>query len=563
MESARGSKLRLLPRLFHEWRAFVPQWLLLLGLNLLSIPVALLLPYPLKMAVDQGANVILWACGLEFGLIVFKSLMEHGIWAYQFHVSEKIIAAERTRLFGHLQRLPIQFLDRRGSAALFYNLQNDVSSMMSLVTHGLIPFVTTATLYLSMVTVAWRLDFQLTLLALGALPLTWMISSRHLPRSRTYWAKVRDADQGSLGVLQEVLGASRMVRAFVQEDSESARFGMRARAKLKALNHAVANEIFFGVLIALIVAAASAATLYLGLLHVRDGRLSLGGLFVIITYLAQLLRPLETLSKQISGIQTALVSAEKILEIQNSRPDPVSPENPVRIARAKGEIEFQSVGFSYGDGRRVLDGFNLRVQPGMRVGIVGPTGIGKSTVLGLLLRFFDPGEGRVLLDGVDIRTMDLADLRRQFAVVPQEPAVFMGTVRDAIAYGRPDASDAEIVQAARLAEAHDFIARLPNGYLTRLEDRGVNLSGGEKQRIAIARAFLMDVPVLLLDEPSNHLDDLRERALAKALLRQGKTVITVSHSPEFLAGYDLIVNIGLLEPRPGHPADRSLLAPDL
>ena len=238
-----------------------------------------------------------------------------------------------------------------------------------------------------------------------------------------------------------------------------------------------------------------------------------------------------------------MASAERVFDVCEKKPEII--DGSTSLIKAKGKISFEGVSFKYGNGPKVLQDLNFQIEPGMRVGIVGATGSGKTTLVGLLMRFFDPAEGKIYLDGRDLKDYGLKDLRRQFAYVQQEPILLMGSIAENIRYGYPQASMAQVKKAAEAAEAHEFITHLPEGYDTQVGDRGMSLSGGERQRIALARAFLLDAPILLLDEPTSSLDEEREQALANAMqrLQQGKTILTISHRRELLKNYDLILPI--------------------
>ena len=560
------STIQLCLKILAECREYWPSLIIVFLLSLAIVPFAVIIPYPLKFVVDNiilakplppfiidhfpqaiaGSISLLWlACIMEFSILVVKSFFTYGSWAYQVYVSERILISARVKLFEHVQQLSIQFIDRKGMSEIFYHLQNDVTNMHSIAINGMIPFISTVLTFLSMFFVAFQLDSTLALLALIVLPATWFLSAVHIPRSRKRWTEVKNKDQGALAIIQEVLGSMRIVRAFSQEKREANRLEKKAKEKLRVLIRTTLIEAVYGILVSATVAAASAATLYFGIKHVQSGQISLGSFLVITAYLVQLFRPLDGLSKQTSTMQAALASAERVFRLYSETPDVRDIENAKTIGLAKGKIELQDVSFQYSDGRTVLEHVSFRVEPGGRVGIVGPTGGGKTTLTGLLLRFFDPKSGKILLDDQDIRSIRIADVRKQFSLVLQEPVLFTGTIAENIAYGRPNATLEEIRQAAISAEADDFVSRLTNGYSTQVGDRGMSLSGGERQRISIARAFLVNAPILIMDEPTSNLDEERESALAISLkrLQQGKTIFTVSHRMALLDEYDYILRV--------------------
>jgi ATP-binding cassette subfamily B protein len=277
--------------------------------------------------------------------------------------------------------------------------------------------------------------------------------------------------------------------------------------------------------------AGTAAVLFLGALHVQAETLTLGELLMVMAYLAQLYGPMETVSKKIADLQGSLVSAERAYALLDESPDVQDRPGALHLVHAQGAVTFQSVSFSYPHNPPVLHEVSLEIPAGSRVGIEGTTGAGKTTLVSLLTRFYDPTAGQILLDGVDLRDYRLADLRNQFAIVLQDTVLFSTTVAENIAYARPGASDAEIVAAAHAANAHDFITRLPQGYETKVGERGMRLSGGERQRIALARAFLKDAPIVILDEPTSSVDLRTERLIIEALerLMRGRTTFIIAH----------------------------------
>src|SRR5438132_132615 len=301
----------------------------------------------------------------------------------------------------------------------------------------------------------------------------------------------------------------------------------------------------YGMLVGLTSVLGTAAVLFIGVRHVVAGVLTVGQLWMALRYLDKLYEPLKTISKKAAGIQSYLASAERAFALLDEQPEVPERPNARPIGRARGAVAFRHVSFAYGPDRPVLHDVSCAIAAGTRLGIVGATGAGKTTLISLLTRFYDPTEGQILLDDVDLREYKLADLRRQFAVVLQEPVLFSLSIADNIAYAAPGASRDQIVAAAQAANAHEFIERLPPGYRTEVGERGVKLSGGQRQRIALARAFLKDSPVLILDEPTSSVDAKTESAIVEALerLKQGRTVIVISHRPTTLAGCSAFLSV--------------------
>jgi ATP-binding cassette subfamily B protein len=299
----------------------------------------------------------------------------------------------------------------------------------------------------------------------------------------------------------------------------------------------------FNVLIGLTIAIGTAAALYFGVRHVRAGTLTIGSLLMIMAYIAQIYQPLQTLTGKVTDLQVWLASLDRTFVLLDQQPEIAERPGARKLASARGEFEFRNVSFAYDDTGRGLHELCFRIPAGSRVGIVGATGAGKTTLLNLLMRFYDPGCGEVLLDGHDIRDYRIADVRRQYAVVLQEPVLFAASIAENIAYGKPDASDEEIIDAASAAASHDFILKLPEGYETPVGERGSRLSGGERQRISLARAFLRNSPILILDEPTSSVDVHTEAAIMEATERliSGRTTFMIAHRLSTLKSCDLVL----------------------
>jgi ATP-binding cassette subfamily B protein len=360
---------------------------------------------------------------------------------------------------------------------------------------------------------------------------------------------VRDEGARKLGhgVVQEVLGAVRVVKAFGREDHEQQRFMRHSEEWLRGQLRVAWLEGRFDLLVGLTIALGTAATLVVGVQHVQAGALTVGSLLVIMAYLTQIYEPLKTMSKKIADLQSGLASANRAFVLLDQVQEVVERPHSRPLSRAVGAVEFRNVSFAYPGGPEVLGDISFTVKPGMRVGIAGQTGAGKTTLMNLLMRFYDPCKGEILLDGFVLPEYKLSDLRKQFAMVLQEPVLFSATIRENIAYANPQATDEEISHSAKLANAHDFIMGLPEGYRTAVGERGVRLSGGERQRISLARAFLKDAPILILDEPTSAVDIKTETAIMEAMGRlvQGRTVFMIAHRLSTLEKSDLRIELAV------------------
>jgi ABC-type multidrug transport system ATPase subunit len=322
-----------------------------------------------------------------------------------------------------------------------------------------------------------------------------------------------------------------VVKAFGREDDQRDRFADRSATSVRAKISLSFVEGRFGIVVGATIGLGMGTILFLGTRHVLAGTMTLGELVLVMGYLQQFYDPLKTASKKVGALQSSLASAERVYSLFDQEPDFVDSPDARPLARAAGAVTFRNVSFAYEDGPRVLHNVSFEVPPGARLGIAGMTGAGKTTLVSLLTRFYDPSSGEILLDGVDLHRYRLADLRNQFAIVLQEPVLFSTSIAENIAYARPGADDADLVAAAKAASAHDFISALPDGYRTPVGERGVRLSGGERQRIALARAFLKDAPILILDEPTSSVDARTESQILESMerLMSGRTAFMIAH----------------------------------
>jgi ATP-binding cassette subfamily B protein len=537
------------------------------ALGLLATPLALATPLPLKLAVDSvigseplpgfiaalvpdplehSPEVVLWLCaGLILAVALVTQLQRAGSSALRTWTAEKLVLDFRARLFRHVQRLSLSYHDTRGTADSTYRIQYDTSSIPNIVIDGLAPFVAAVATFVSMLYVSFRIDWQLALVALAISPILFGVARTYRRRLRQRSRQVKRLESQALGVVQEVLGALGVVKGFAQEEREQARFVAQARAGLTARMRLRLAEEGMDLILGLTTALGGAAVLYVGAQHVRDGTLTLGDLLLLMGYLSQIYDPLKTISRRIASLQGHLASAERAFALLDEEQDVVERPDARKIARARGVLSLRGAGFAYGDGPSVLRDLSFDVPQGTRVGIVGKTGAGKTTLLRLLLRFYDPTAGSILLDGIDLRDYRVSDLRNQYSLVLQEPILFSTSVGENIAYARPTATETEIVNAARAAHAHEFISELPEGYATRVGERGMRLSGGERQRIALARAFLKDAPILLLDEPTSSVDLRTEGVIMEAMehLMQGRTTFMIAHRLATLESCNMLLRL--------------------
>jgi ATP-binding cassette subfamily B protein len=550
-------------RLLRLARPFARPLALLFALELIDGLWVVLTPLPLKIVVDNvlgsrplpgflgglappyttPAILLIVAVGLLLSIALVSNVHTLGVALLRGFVGERLVLGFRGQLFHHAQRLSLAYHDEAGTADTNYRIQKDAASVENIIIDIALPLAAAVGTVILMFAVTLWLDWQLGLVAGIVLPLLLIVSARSRRRLRQQAREVKKLESGALGIVHEVLAALRVVKAFGQEPREHERFlhhshiGMRARLRL------VLAQNGYGMAIRLTIAAGTAAVLFLGAQHVQQGALTLGELLLVLGYLALVYDPLKTISRKAGGLQGHLASTERAFALLDQRPDVVDRPDGRPLSRATGALAFVGVTFCYDVGRPVLRDLSLELAPGARLGIVGATGAGKTTLLNLLLRFYDPTAGHIRLDGIDLRDYRVADVRNQFALVLQDAVLFSASIAENIAYARPDTTRAEIEAAATAACAHDFIVQLPDGYDTRVGERGMRLSGGERQRIAIARAFLKDAPILLLDEPTSAVDGATEANILEAMERLmiGRTSILITHRQAPLAACDSVL----------------------
>jgi ATP-binding cassette subfamily B protein len=582
MDALRVSDASLLRRVALEARPCWPQLGALLALGAVSVPLALLGPLPLKLAVDHAlqarplagamagiarafhadspAGILLLAAILVVLIALGRQavqLVENWIRAW---VRETLTLSMRARLFAHAQRLSTAHHDRKGVADAAYRIQVDVPEAQSIMV-DLAPSLVSGATLLGMFVIAARIDWALALSGAAMAPALLVTSSLYRRRFRTSWHEVKDRETSAQSVVQETLGAIRVVRAFGREERERERFAGRLDEGMSARLRMTRSEGIYSLQVATFTALGAAVVLWLGVRHVQQGVITLGQLLVVLAYMAQFYEPLKAISRRAVKVQSRLASADRVFSLLDHSPDMVERPNARPLRRFQDVIRVSGVSFGYRDGQPVLRDVNLEIPCGARVGISGATGSGKTTLANLLARFYDPAAGVITLDGVDLRDYRLADLRAQFAVVLQEPVLFSTTIAENIAYARPGADRRAIEAAARAACAHDFIRALPEGYETKLGERGLDLSGGERQRISLARAFLKDAPILILDEPTSAIDPATEALILEATerLMAGRTTILIAHRTSLFESCDLRLSIAGGHVSPWRP-DRSSAA---
>ncbi len=565
-EDRRSSALSVYLRALREVRRFWPHLALILAMGLAWTPIALITPLPLKIIVDNvlgsaplpgyaawlpswmtGTPDAIFAVAIGLAVLIAVLTLAHKWidWIMRENVAERMVHGFRGKIFARALEISAPGRDAAATQDVAFRITNDSPALQWTAIYGFIPVINALVSLAGMLWVTAAISPKLAVIALAtSLPVIGLVHVTQ-GRLRRRWHEVREKDSIAQCQVQEVLGNLRVVTTFGQEKREVARFLEHSRTAVRARLRVIRTEGIIGAVLGLATALGTTAILWLGVSDVRTQILSVGDLLLVMGYIAQLYAPLQQIGMHIAGQQQAVASAERAFGLLD-RPVTIrdSAGAPAR-GPAIGDVSFDRATFAYPGCVPTVRNACLDVPAGSCVGIVGRTGAGKSTLVNMLIRLLDPVEGRILLDGVDLRDWRLEDLRRQFAVVSQEPVLFSSTIAENIAYGRSGASMDEIIDAATRANAHEFISRLPDGYGTRVGERGTRLSGGERQRVALARAFLKDAPILILDEPTSAIDSETEAGIVASMerLMNGRTTFMIAHRLNTLRNADMIIRI--------------------
>ena len=555
--------LRLVVALLRPYRG----WLAIVFVAMLvEIAMGLAAPWPLKLVIDDALGnhhlphwlnwaheyagfgkhtlgVALFAGVATLVIALIGAIASYVDNYYTTSVGQWVANDLRLRIYEHLHRLSLRYYDHAKTGALVSTITNDVSTIQDFASSSTLDIVVDLLTILFMVGLMFWLDWDFTLIAVVFAPLLllFIFHFKKALKEATHAVRARQSDV--LSIVQRGLGSIRITKAFGRQDLELAHLEAASLATVDAALRARKIKSMMSPVVSIVVAFCTAIVLWKGTSLIVAGSMTAGALTVYLAYLKSFFKPVKDLASMTSTIAQTTVALERIETILSS--DEVIKERltPLDPGRVKGAVSFDGVSFGYDKDSPVLHDVSFKIEPGQVVGIVGPTGSGKSTVLSLLPRFYDPAQGRVLIDGMDIADYKLSALRAQIGFVLQDTVLFRGTVRENIAYGRPEASDEEIVAAAKVANAHDFISRMPLGYDSTIGERGETVSGGQRQRIAIARAVVRNSPILVLDEPTAALDTESERLVIEALRRlmKGRTVIMIAHRLGTLIDADKII----------------------
>jgi ABC-type multidrug transport system fused ATPase/permease subunit len=557
MESSLTSLVRSLVRPYRKWLIVV------FGAMILETAMSLAAPWTLKVVLDSVVGhhpMPSWLQHLSgnennkmalAGVLAIIVVLIAAVGAvasyinnyYTESIAQNVANDLRLKIYHHLQRLSLSYYDQHQSGTILSTITSDVSTIQGFASSSLLSILVDSMTIVGMLGLMFYLNWDFSLIAVATAPVLLVVVSRFKKAVKKGTHEVRTRQSTMLAVLQQGLESMRAVKAFGRQSLEEKKLEEVSLATVNASLKARRVKSLVSPLVAVMVSLCTAFVLYRGSSLVLSNTMTIGALAVFLSYLTKFFKPVQDLAKMTTTIAQASVGLERIQAILST--DSIIPQksNPTDPGTLKGDISFEHVAFAYDPKAQVLNDIHFKIKPGQKIGVVGPTGGGKSTVVSLIPRFYDPTAGRVTIDGVDIADYGLEALRAQIAYVLQDTVLFYGTIRDNICYGRPDATDEEVFTAARLANADEFIERTPLGYDTMVGERGLTLSGGQRQRIGIARAVIRNSPILILDEPTAALDTESEQLVMEALgrLMKGRTVITIAHRLSTIRDADKIV----------------------
>ena len=523
--------------------------------------VALMTPWPLAIVIDTvlgnkpvGTLLGPVLSGLSkyqlLAVAVVGSLLitalQSGLGVFDNYVNTKLeskmILDLRSDLFRHAQRLSLSFHDKTRTGQLMFQLTNGADAVGHIAVQ-VPPLVQAGATIIGMFTIAYFIDPWLAVISLSIVPFIYYSTGYYTKKIEPRLYHVRGLEAGTLMMVHEAVSMLRVIVSFGREPYEYQRFRTQGEQAVDARVKLTVRQTMFSLGVNSLTATGTALVLGFGAYHVTKGKLTSGELLVVMGYIAQIYNPLEQISSAISSLQQSFVSLRNAIDLLNTDPEVKDAPDATPIDRAVGHVTYQDISFAYAGRDNTLSDISFEAAAGSRVAVIGPTGAGKTTLVSLLMRFYDPSDGRIFLDGRDIKDITLQSLRDQVSIVLQEPLLFTGTIRENIAYGRLGATEEQIVAAAEAANAHEFISKLPNGYDTTVGERGARLSGGERQRICAARAFLKDAPILILDEPTSSIDSKTEAVILDALerLMEGRTTFLIAHRLSTVRHADLLL----------------------
>lgn len=490
-----------------------------------------------NVSADVGFRTLLGLVGLLICSRLVAACCTYAQRRLNSFLGARVLMDIRIRLYNKFSFLSMAYYDKRSTGSVMSRITNDSDQLWDFLSDGIPWFVNNVFTLILISAVLFRMNWELALLLLVPVPFIYGLTRWFFPRAHKKWRHVWTRISRMYSSLNSSLTGMRVIKAFAQEDRENSRFRYRNEQVFEASYAANAMWATYWAVIGLLMAMGS-WTIYifgghqiLNHVPVAGHIMTVGALTAFLGYLGQFYAPFQNFSRVLDWSTRSMTAAERVFEVLDTEPDVTERHDPVALPEIKGAVEFQDVSFTYDKAKRVLDNFSLKVEPGEMIGLVGHSGAGKSTIINLLSRFYDVTEGDILVDGVDIRDIKTDDFRRQFGIVLQEPFLFPGTIRDNIAYAKPDATTEEIIRAAKAANCHNFLMKFPDGYDTYVGERGQRLSGGERQRISIARAILHDPKILILDEATASVDTETEKQIQEAIsnLIQNRTTFAIAH----------------------------------
>lgn len=558
--SKKKRKIQITHLLRPHWKSLVIAFIAVIG----ESATDLLEPWPLKLVLDYvlgSKQVPDWIAFLvsslsgegkpailNFAVIAILAIAVAGaISSYTENylttsVGQRVMHDLRRMVYHHIQRLSLAYHDQKRTGDLISRVTSDIDAIQSLISSVLLGILVNILTLLGMIGVMLYLNWRFTLISLSIAPLLFLVVYSFTRRIKQASRDVRKKEGALVSVLQEVLSSIRVVQAFTREDYEQRRFEQQSMESVEMALRARGLKAKLPPMVEIIVAVGTCLVVWYGARLVISGQLSVGALVVFFLYLGKMYKPMRELSKMTDTISKAMVGFERIQEVFETDMIVRNRRGARNAPRFKGQIEFENVSFGYEKDFPILKDISLKIEAGQIAAIVGPTGAGKTTIISLIPRFYDPLSGDVKIDGLDVRSFKVKSLRQQISFVLQESLLFRAPIWQNIAYGKPEASREEIIHAAELANAAEFIEKMPEGYDTMVGERGGTLSGGQRQRIAIARAIIRDAPILILDEPSSGLDAASEELVFDALdrLMEGKTSIVIAHRLATIRRADII-----------------------
>jgi ATP-binding cassette subfamily B multidrug efflux pump len=524
--------LRLLAYLRPYWRRMAIAFALMLIVSALTLAA----PYLIKVAIDQpiaqgdttGLTLIALLTAATFGGLYLAAAGQEYLLGW---VGQRVLAELRAQIFRHLQDLSLGYHDTHIIGVTLSRVINDVAVINELLSQGLVTLIGDTLLLVGIVIVMSSMSPRLALLTFSVLPLMLLATALFARRAKVAFRQTRSRIAAVVGDLAEDLSGMRVIQAFAQEGASRERFDEVNRENRDAYIAAMSLSFVFLPTVEFLGMLATGVVLWFGGLGVAHGELTLGVVVAFLAYATRFFQPIQELSQLYTTMQAAMAGGERVLDLLDTQPEIRDSPEAIEMPPINGQVELDRVSFSYRGDTRVLHEVSLLVEPGQTVALVGPTGAGKTSIANLIARFYDVTDGQVLIDGIDVRQVTQRSLRRQMGLVPQDPFLFSGTIADNIQFGQPDADDSAVEEAARLANAHEFIVALPEGYATEILEGGVNLSIGQRQLICIARAVLADPRILILDEATASVDTLTEVLIQEALQRllRRRTALVIAH----------------------------------